>query len=318
MCFPRGGFTLDSHAESYALEIVGCEDADLEGMQRLLNIELKSLSRQTAEWLMETHPAIEMRCSHDLLHVEVRDPSSGRFVGQSIERHGEMQKDLKRFVALTLVELIASSAADGQKQNPVDSPMSTPGNEKKVTDDHSAGKRISRETDFPRYYLGLFFALGGGQQPFALTYGAGVAFSLGVVEYFALAVDVLFLSSQHDVEKGEIQADNFGGAIFGTFRLAHHIVTVNGGVGLRAGALMFRGSPDKGAELEGHSTVQPWGGPCLTLMTRFRLSSKLRFALHGEVGYTIWKAGAMVDDKMAVSQEGVWVVFGAGIGWSMK
>jgi len=44
----------------------------------------------------------------------------------------------------------------------------------------------------------------------------------------------------------------------------------------------------------------------------------LRFALHGEVGYTIWKAGAMVDDKMAVSQEGVWVVFGAGIGWSMK
>ncbi len=287
--------------------VSGCPPGELSGLSTILAIELDALSAQTAEWLERYRPEVRLRCDGTILDVQVVDPGSGRFIGQHLDRGSDLKSDMARWVSLTIVELIASRATIPEKKRELE-----PTPEEAV--EASRPSQPVAPRSYPKLGLEAHFALHGGEKPFSLSVGAGLVAELAVLEYLALAVDFQYFTGKTDASIGNIRNDSFSGALFLLGRAAHGLGVVEPGVGVRVGAIVFRGAPDDSAATDGMRSAHPFGGPCLAMLSRFEVSDVLNIAVNAEVGYTLWEAAALVDGRVELAQRGVWFLLGFGIG----
>jgi hypothetical protein len=305
---PAGDVAVRLTDEPLVVSVKGCAHVDLSGLPGILAIELGALSAETAEWLAANRIEVQLRCDEAKMVVQAIEPLSGRFTGQHLESLEDMKNEMARFVALTIVELIASRATNPEKAEPPKvHPM------KAVSPGH-AERPASPPESYPHLAAEVHFVLYGGMKPFSLSVGAGITAGLVALKFLVLAIDFQFFTGATDASIGDIRSDAFSGAFFVLGRAAHAVGVIEPGVGIRAGALLFNGLPDDSALADGAKTTLPYGGPCVALLSRFDVWKRVHIAVNAEAGYTIFRADARVDNEVALSQRGAWFLAGIGIG----
>jgi hypothetical protein len=287
----------------------GCPMDEMMGLKGMLAIELSTMSPETAAWVAKRDPRVEIACTTTQLKIEILDANLDRVIEQRVALTDEVTSDLKRFLGLTITELLAACAAgeilpNGEAPRPPEGPEALP------VDTTSA----TEKRQHPPWRWQLTYVLRTGGSPFWTSHGAALLGEVTVISRLNVALEFQFSIGKEAVSLGEIRTDFWSGAFFILADLSHGVVAVRPGIGFRAGAVSWKGEPDYPAQVTSRNPTEPWGGPAFTLMTGVEVAKPLAVAIDAEVGAALIESGALVDDRMVLSLRGVWFMLKIGLG----
>jgi hypothetical protein len=214
---------------------------------------------------------------------------------------------MPRYVALAAVELIASVADIS------DTSSAQPTEENPTEEVHDTVQLQSPpRRPIGRWNLGAI-AHGSGR-PFGVSFGGVLAGEILLPARLCVAADVQFTMSKEDASLGNIRQTIWSGALALLTRFQVTRLAIRPGVGFRGGQVFWKGEAKSTDQTITHSENAPWGGPFIALLTNGQLSGKWEISLNIEVGYTLFEAGALVDEEREQSVSGVWGTFSLGIG----
>jgi hypothetical protein len=257
---------------------------------------------------------VQIQCAEAVVTVRVVEPATGRFSGRELNPDGEMASDFSRFIALSIVEIMASRAAGeaavGGGTSDVPSVVSP---EASVSEPSpNTLLETARNSRGPR--IGAMFLLHGGNRPFSLSIGARLGLALALLDHLSFAIDFSFYTGTSTTGIGEIRGGAYSGALFALARLPIPFGEVNVGGGYRLGTVIYRGTPDDATAADGFKTTHLIGGPCVAVKMAVNMGRLLVLPVAAELGYLLQRAAAEVDSAVETASEGVWLLFGVGIG----
>ena len=95
---------------------------EIAGLKGMLAIELSAMSPETAAWVTEEDPRVQIACTESQLKIEIVNANLDTVIEQRVALTDAVTSDLKRFLSLTIIELLAASASGGPESKAPPSP----------------------------------------------------------------------------------------------------------------------------------------------------------------------------------------------------
>lgn len=288
--------------------VTSCPEGEFQSLSHLLEVETSAFSPETTAWIRDHRPQLSVRCIENAIHVSLKNKDQPLVIGErAIDRGEAIARDMPRYVALAAVELIASvvSVSDTGSAKP------TEANPTEEVHKTVQPRQLPRRP-IGRWSLGAL-AHGGGR-PFDVTFGGVLSGEILLPARLGVAADAQFTMSREDASLGSIRQTMWSGALALLTRFQATRWALRPGLGFRGGQVIWKGDPVSSDQTIAHTDNAPWGGPFLALLTSARVSEKSEISLNIEVGYTVFKAGALVDEERELFVSGVWGTFSLGVG----
>lgn len=287
--------------------VTGCPEGEFRSLAHLLAVETSASSPETAAWIQQHRPQLSVRCVERAIRISLENNTHTILSERAVHRGEAIARDMPRYVALAAVELIASvasvldtSSAQPTEKNPTEEVHDT-------VQPPSPGRR-----PFGRWSLGAL-AHGSGI-PFDVSFGGVLEGEILLPARLCVAADVQFTMSKEDATLGSIRQTMWSGALALLTRFQATRWAIRPGIGFRGGRVHWKGEPKNDDQTIAYENSAPWGGPFIALLTSGQLSEKWEIAMNIEIGYTLFEAGALVNDSRELSLSGVWGMFSLGIG----
>jgi hypothetical protein len=305
-----------------ALDVAACADVDTPEIRRLVPIELGAqlVDGGVADARETTRAQVGCVPNQPLqVHLEVRDPTTGKSLDRVITLDRVPKADQARLVAIAVVELVAASW--GELRHDSESvPHAVGATASAATRDLALSSAQSREREAPQPKWRLFVI--GSVRHFAglprLVPGGGLSAQRTTRWGFALGADVLVEGSAQPMTLGEIDALLVSAGALALVRAGVGPVTFESGAGVRGGyaSLTGRNTSTPTMPVRTGSVSGPWWGPDVVL--RLLLSPTRRFvvAVGGELGWATAGVLGRVEGAPDVGVRGVWWSANAGAGFA--
>jgi hypothetical protein len=302
------GFVSSVHSQnsvSLPVKIVRCHPESLEGLHRILDMEISSLSYDIIEWLEMVKPKVRISCIGNRLNIKLVDNYGDDINQLSVDKSETITLDFTRYVGLTIIELIASSISNFNLVEKEPPNNALPPDSHQIEIAHMAEPKPRG-----RWQFGALLHTGG--QPFWMTYGAVVLGEVNILYWLSLAADARFSLGEVDVWLGTVRTTLWSGALMVTVPFFVDGLAMRPYLGFRVGGVAWRGTPSAPTEAVGKKLADPWGGPFGALMNSILVSKRIEIFLNIEAGVLLFEAGAMVDGELALDISGVWISLSAG------
>lgn len=284
--------------EDVEVVVTGCQKGEFRTLHHLINVETSASFPEVIKWMREHHPIIQVKCNDNTIDIRLENQDRTVLNRIKIDRREAIARDMPRFVALASMELVASNTLASKE---------------------SQVKIFQRSFELlsPTRSRTLSWSLGpighGGGQPFKMTFGGAFYGELSLPTALCFAADTRFTMGREMVALGSIHQTLWSGSVALLIRFKVLRLSVRPGLGFRAGKVFWKGEAQN-ADNFSYNKSAPWGGPFLALRSSGYLSGKTELSFHLETGYTVFEAGALVDEKSELSLSGMWVAFFIGIG----
>ena len=300
---------LRADAPDIPIAVEGCPAEELTGVRRILNIELLSISDETSNWLAAGAQRVTIRCEGSVLQIQLRDGAGAPVENVSVNREPVVEQDINRYVALTIVELIASGAAE--RVTRIDDTASDTGGGVSAPEVRISLREPVSTRRFGAITLAPLFRSGG--EPFWMTYGAVLSGSVALVPKLRLAIDAEVSTGSETVSLGEIRSTIFSGSLSlaGSFVVGR--VDIQPGIGFRGGGVAWRGAASEPESTNEYAPVRAWAGSYGILLITVSASRLVDIATFVEAGGVLIEAGAEVGETRALAVAGAWISFGVGL-----
>jgi hypothetical protein len=151
---------------------------------------------------------------------------------------------------------------------------------------------------------------GGGPFQFGVSLGAALSFQ----KYLAAGADLSFERGSRSTLLGDVAGNTVSLGAWVGARLDLEPFEVRGGVGLRGGVAILKGSPNPSAQ--GGTVTGPWVGPMLAVAGRW---SHERFLVEVSVdgGVNLVPVRGLLESGGEVSISGAWLGLHVGAGWKL-
>ncbi|MCP4677772.1 MAG: hypothetical protein GY854_20090 [Deltaproteobacteria bacterium] len=282
----------------------GCPGEDFEALLSKINLEAAAFSPGVREWMAEIGPEVSITCKGKVLSIRVADPDSERFLEHHIDVDDAVSRDMARYVAVAVVELIEAGeeelGSSLDETNPQVNVNTAPPSEA-----HAQSKVES----IGRLTMGPVFWLGGS--PRWTSFGGSAGLEVSIRGWLVPALDLEGIWGDGDVTLGTISAFQLSGAGLLLFRLPIKLLSLMIGPGFRAGAVFWKGTPEVDVNATGERNALPWNGPCAVLRVSFAINDVMELGIGIQGGWYTYESHAQVDGTPEISLEGVW--FRAGL-----
>jgi len=290
-----------------------CASVDAQEVRRLVPIEM-GVPLAAAAGLPGDTTRVFVGCvegSPQLVHLEVRDPNSGRRVDRVITLVGDSKTDQARLVAIVAVELVAASRSGLLPDKPAaasETPVVTAPPPPASAREGARTRWWAMAFGSMRRFAGLpQIAAGGGLAvrralPFGLIVGADAAAedctqatALGTVDAF---VGSLGLLAAWHATRGNVGWESGLGARGGVARLTGH------------------GSAEALMPVRTGAVSGPWVGPMLEERVSFAISRSFGASFGAEFGYVTSGVAGHVQGQPDVALSGAWWSVTLGVAYA--
>ena len=296
----------------FHVDVLDCPETEFHELNHLIMVETSAASAETVKWITDYRPGVVVQCAGEIIELRLLSPDNQVIRKMTIDRNEPVARDIQRYTATALVELISATASIAVRP-----PRMSESGAEVVESGNSTDRPIAvapHPSQYGNWRWNLGALLRGGSRPFKVTYGASIQGEKTVFRRLSLAGDLQFSIGTADAALGRIRQTIWSGAIsvLSIFTTSHW--AIRPGIGFRGGQVFWKGEPASDADTIAYLVHAPWGGPFIALLSSRRLSAHAAFTLNLEVGYTIFEAGALVDKKRELSVSGMWFGLSAGLG----
>ncbi|HVZ73426.1 MAG TPA: hypothetical protein VHJ20_13690 [Polyangia bacterium] len=311
----------EAHAP-VSLDVDACAGVDTPEVRRLVPIELAAplVESGLGDAREVTRAAVGCVANEpDHVHLEVRDPTTGKSLDRVITLAGVPKADQARLVAIAVVELVAASW--GELRHETESvPHAVGATASSATRDLALTSAQSRERE-PAQPKWRVFAVGSMRHFGALPHlvpGGGVSAQRTTRWGFAVGADALVEGGAQPTSLGEVDTLLLSGSLLALVRGGLGPLTLESGAGARLGW----------AQLVGRNTAVPttpvrtgtvsgaWVGPAIVLRGLLTPSRHFVIAVGGELGDATAGALGHVEGGPDVGVRGVWWSANLGAGFA--
>jgi hypothetical protein len=300
-----------------ALDVDLCAGVDAAEVRRLVPIELGApLVESRGDEGAATRASVGCVANQPgLVRLAVRQPGPDPGTTKSLERLVALaqvpQADQARFVAISVVELLASAWGEPRHEPPRPPP------EPPVYPVVVVAPAPAPAPEPPRWRVSVV----GSARRFAgfssVAPGGGLAVERSTKGGLAVAADVLAEATTQTTGLGSIDGLLASASLVGLARVGSGRFRVEPGLGARAGLVRLtgRGAAAASPPVRAGSVRGTWGGPLVALRAAVTLPHLLVLAVGGELGYATAGALGRIEGGPDVGVRGAWWGVLAGVGY---
>jgi hypothetical protein len=288
------------------LRIDDCSDITPAAVREIVAVELGALLVMEGEAAADT-ARVAVRCTQDGAELSVFDPITDKSLSRTVALYSVAPSARTRLLALSVAELVAASWVE-LETNPT--PAIPPvGNAAPLAARDAVRLSLRQHeavTPYGRFSLSAVGSVQGFFSAGAL-YGGGLRLSFSQRYYLGFAIDFLAQHGNASAALGEIGIDSLSGSAL--FLLARYWsrIGVRGGVGLRVGAVQFKGTAFDPTTTRSANLWGAWLGPMGQVGLSVLAARRLSIGIDGELGDAVLPVRALSNGKQVAALSGPWL-----------
>lgn len=272
------------------VEVMRCELSAHE-ISRIASIEL-------ARAPQELDVRASVICSPQFMEIEIEDRRTQKIMNRQTPLAQLPMGTRERFAALAIAELVESGLREPMAPTDVDATV------RPQTEDPVTTRRVRLlAAGTVRVFPGVGL----------LQVGAAVRAHVALLGPIGLTFDVAADHGSTRLIAGRVDADSVSAGLFVHARGEWSMVSIAGGVGIRAGWARLQGFPDDDTVFTGGIVSAPLGGPALMLDFGLQLRRFL-VSLGFEAGLPVYGLEGLIDGERGTGFTGAWFAASLGIG----
>ena len=287
------------HPDDFSLEVVGCPAPIEAELRRLIAIELRGSGARL-------RPRLRIRCAPAGTSVAARGPETGAWLERLIAPTPELSASRPRLIALAAAELVSGLRLRSSRPRAV---LPSPGPPQQVVAPTPPSSARLRLCGLSR--LALLTA------PLVARFGGALVLGGDLSRRWGWRVEVEASHGGRALALGSALMTTLSAASAATLRLDWSRLRLSGGAGARLGATRFFGVATAPQEALTNAFWDLWAGPLLLAYAELGpYGGHLLVTFGLEAGYGLREASAEVAGERVLSHGGLWLSFGAGLGWA--
>jgi len=284
-----------SGVPTVAVDVTECGTLDGVSFMKILRIELGTSWQLALEPSVDAHVQVELLCTGDSVAITLTQRNSLKALERTIYIGSVPMQMRARLVALSVAELVGSSAIELAAP----APQATSLVEKRMPAPPLVRPRAG-------WQLGGAFVVRGMWRVPAPQFGGQLRLLHHPHRHIAWTIDVDATHGIVSVGLGDVALTTISGAIavvgWGEVGpLALHV-----GLGVRAGTIRMVGRPDDPTRTRGTTLVSAWGGPLSLLRAAIPIHRHVRIGLSFELGIAAFAAIGRADGTALVDSGLAW------------
>jgi hypothetical protein len=309
-------FPLAAQSESppVTLSVSSCHDLSQAEIERILNIELRTIARGRKE--VESAPThVSVRCANQSVTIEARVPKKAAVHTDSLHREAsESREGTERLIAIAAAELIFSAWVD--LLPPQREPIPEAPRQEKERANQSSRPAVQKKDNRKRIVLTL--GLGPHWRMYlaekAHLFGGELALTLSLSRLFYLRIGGSAEAGRGKRRIGEVVMIAGSGLVSLGLEKAFVHFAIGLEAGARFGSGVLRGASDKD-DVQTETVKGGVGGPLIRL--RFRTVNAVSMRLALEMEYAVYGNTGRVFDDYPIHMKGIYLSVALAVGFDL-